>query len=105
MEQYMDKYRVPYVIWANYPLPDTVQGEDVSLNFLSLDLLTCVGLKGDSYLQFLSEMRQVMPVATFVGYKDPEGNAYSHWETTELTSLLEDYQCVQYERLFGMEDG
>ena len=45
-----------------------------------------------------------MPVATFVGYKDPEGNAYSHWETTELTSLLEDYQCVQYERLFGMED-
>ena len=104
MEQYMDKYRVPYVIWANYPLPDTVQGEDVSLNFLSLDLLTCVGLKGDSYLQFLSEMRQVMPVATFVGYKDPEGNAYSHWETTELTSLLEDYQCVQYERLFGMED-
>ena len=64
-----------------------------------------MGLKGDSYLQFLSEMRQVMPVATFVGYKDPEGNAYSHWETTELTSLLVDYQCVQYERLFGMEDG
>ena len=105
MAQYMDKYRVPYVIWANYPLPEEVQGEDTSLNFLALDLLACAGLKGDSYLQFLQQLRQTLPVVTFVGYKDQAGNAYSHLESNDLTSLLEDYQCVQYERLFGMEDG
>ena len=33
MEQYMGKYYVPFVIWANYPLPGTGP-ETTSLNFL-----------------------------------------------------------------------
>ena len=104
MEQYMNRYRVPYVMWANYPLPEEISGEDTSLNFLSLDLLTAAGLKGDSFLTFLAQLREEMPVATFVGYGDTEGNAYSHLETTALTPLLDDYQCVQYERLFGLDE-
>lgn len=104
MEQYMDRYRVPYVMWANYPLPEEITGEDTSLNFLALDLLTAAGLEGDNFMSFLAQLREQMPVATFVGYEDTEGNAYSHLETTALTPLLDDYQCVQYERLFGLED-
>lgn len=104
MEQYMGRYRVPYVMWANYDLPEEISGEDTSLNFLALDLLTAAGLEGDSFMTFLAQLREQMPVATFVGYEDTEGNAYSHLETTALTPLLDDYQCVQYERLFGLEE-
>ena len=91
-------------MWANYDLPEEISGEDTSLNYLALDVLTAAGLEGDSFMNFLAQLREQMPVATFVGYGDPEGNAYSHLETTALTPLLDDYQCVQYERLFGLEE-
>lgn len=104
MEQYMDKYRVPYVVWANFPLEEEEQsGTTTSLNFLSQYILEYTGVQSDSYFSFLDRLRQTLPAITFVGYLDQEGNAYSHLETNEFTSLIEDYQCVQYERLFGLE--
>ena len=104
MEQYMDKYRVPYVVWANFPLEEEEQsGATTSLNFLSQYILEYTGVQSDSYFSFLDRLRQTLPAITFVGYLDQEGNAYSHLENNEFTSLIEDYQCVQYERLFGLE--
>ena len=104
MEQYMDKYRVPYVVWANFPLEEEEQsGATTSLNFLSQYILEYTGVQSDSYFSFLDRLRQTLPAITFVGYLDQEGNAYSHLETNSFTSLIEDYQCVQYERLFGLE--
>ena len=104
MEQYMDKYRVPYVVWANFPLEEEEQsGATTSLNFLSQYILEYTGVQSDSYFSFLDRLRQTLPTITFVGYLDQEGNAYSHLETNSFTSLIEDYQCVQYERLFGLE--
>lgn len=43
MEQYMGKYYVPFVIWANYPLPGTGP-ETTSLNFLGQYLLRYAGI-------------------------------------------------------------
>ena len=37
---------------------------------------------------------------TFVGYTDALGEAYSHLETNAYTGKIEDYQRVQYDRLF-----
>lgn len=102
MEEYMYKFRTPYVIWANFPLDIPRQEPaDTSLNFLALDLLKYAGINGDEYHTFLDSFRQTVPALTFVGYTDSEGNAYSHLETNEYTRLIEDYQCVQYARLFG----
>ncbi len=102
MEEYMRKFRTPYVIWANFPL-DIPREEpaDTSLNFLALDLLKYAGINGDEYHTFLDNFRQTIPALTFVGYTDSQGNAHSHLETNEYTRLIEDYQCVQYDRLFG----
>ena len=41
---------------------------------------------------------------TFVGYTDTSGHAYSHLENNEYTSLIEQYQQVQYNNLFGGKD-
>ena len=100
MEEYMNKFRVPFVLWANYPLPETALPE-ISLNFLSSLLLDYAGLETDAYGQYLQTLRTSLPVVTFAGYMDSQGNAYSHWESTDFTAVLEDYQTLQYERLFG----
>ena len=104
MEEYMRKFRTPYVIWANFPL-DIPREEpaDTSLNFLALDLLKYAGINGDEYHTFLDNFRQTIPALTFVGYTDSQGNAHSHLENNEYTRLIEDYQCVQYDRLFGAD--
>ena len=103
MEQYMDKFRVPFVIWANYPLE--LEGpQETSLNFLSQYLLSYSGIPTDSYGRFLWSLQDILPALTFVGYKDTLGAAYSHLENNGYTSLIEDYQALQYDRLFGGED-
>ena len=100
MEQYMDKYRTPFVIWANYPLPDS-SIPDTSLNFLSQYLLRYSGLPQSTFDQYLWELHKTMPAMTFVGYTDAQGNAYSHLETNEFTPLIQEYRALQYNNLFG----
>ena len=104
MEQYMGKYRVPYVLWANYPVEFDAP-ESTSLNFLGQYLLRYAGIESDPYGAFLWDLQTVIPALTFVGYTDAQGNAYSHLETNEYTPLIEDYQCLQYMRLFGDRPG
>ena len=79
MEQYMGKYYVPFVIWANYPLPGTGP-ETTSLNFLGQYLLRYAGIAGTPY------------------------GDYSHLETNDFTARIEDYQRLQYNNLFGGQD-
>lgn len=100
MEQYMDKFRVPFVIWANYPL-ELGGPADTSLNFLGQYLLRYAGIESDSYGQYLWDLQTQLPAITFVGYLDPAGKAYSHLETNAYTGKILDYQRLQYDRLFG----
>ena len=103
MEQYMGKYQVPFLIWANYPLPEGGP-ENTSLNFLGQYLLRYAGIEGTTYGDFLWDLQTRLPAVTFVGYTDTEGHAYSHLESNGWTALIEDYQRVQYNNLFGGAD-
>ena len=100
MEQYMGKFRVPFLIWANYPLPE--DGPEVtSLNFLGQYVLRYAGIEPDGYGAYLWEFQKELLAMTFVGYMDREGNAYSHLETNGFSERIEEYRGVQYERVFG----
>lgn len=103
MEQYMGKYQVPFVVWANYPLPEEVP-QVTSLNFLALYVLRCASLEGTAWNDFLWDVQEQLPAMTFVGYTDTSGHAYSHLENNEYTSLIEQYRQVQYNNLFGGGD-
>ncbi|WP_242623806.1 LTA synthase family protein [Intestinimonas massiliensis (ex Afouda et al. 2020)] len=103
MGQYMEKYFVPFVIWANYPLPE--EGPEItSLNFLGQYLLRYAGIGSTAYGDFLWQLQEQLPALTFVGYLDQSGHAYSHLENNDYTPLIQDYQCVQYNNLFGRDE-
>ena len=104
MEQYMAKFQVPYVIWSNTPLDTENAGEYTSLNFLGQHLLDYAGVDRDLYGKFLNKVEQQLPVFTSVGYIDPQGKAYSHYESNQYDQLKEDYQLLQYDRLFGISE-
>ena len=105
MEEYMNKFRVPFVIWANYSLPSPesigLNPEITSLNFLAQYVLECAGMSGNDYGEFLKSVSSELPALTFAGYFDSQGEAYSHLETNEYGELIEEYQTVQYGELFG----
>lgn len=103
MEQYMGKFQTPFVIWANYPLEDGGP-EMSSLNFLGQYLLHYAGVKTSVYEDFLTETQETLPAFTFVGYFDQSGKAYSHLSRTEYDDLIEKYQIMQYNNLFGGDD-
>lgn len=102
MEQYMGKFKVPFVIWANYELPDDTI-ERTSLNFLGQTTLQYAGIEQTPYGEFLNTVSEQIPALTFAGYFDKEGNAYSHLEETQFDELIHQYSLLQYENLFGGE--
>ncbi len=100
MEEYMGKFRVPYLIWTNYEW-EAETPELMSLNFLGEYVLECAGIDSGEYGDFLREFRQEIPALTFSGYFDAEGNAHSHLETNAFAEKIEEYQIVQYQEMFG----
>ena len=102
MEQYMGRYQTPFLIWANYPLPQTELPVS-SLNFLGQHLLSLSGIRNSVYGDYLSGLEQQLPAYTFVGYMDADGKAYSHLESNRYDSLIEDYRAFAYNNLFGAQ--
>lgn len=102
MEQYMGRYQTPFLIWANYPLPQTELPVS-SLNFLGQHLLSLSGIRNSVYGDYLSGFEQQLPAFTFVGYMDAEGKAYSHLESNRYDPLIEDYRAFAYNNLFGAQ--
>ena len=102
MGQYLDKFKVPYIIWANYDLGED-EGKDTSLNFLAQELLKYAGIPAGDYGDYLNGFRETVPVVSFAGYKDARGNAYSHLEDTVFTQDIHNYQIVQYGILFDRQ--
>lgn len=100
MEQYMGKFKVPFVIWANYDLPED-EIERTSLNFLGQTTLQYAGIEQTAYGEFLNTVSEQVPVLTFAGYFDKAGNAYSHLEETQFDEIIHQYNLLQYENLFG----
>lgn len=102
MEQYMDKYKTPFLIWANYDLPDD-EIPTTSLNFLGQYLLSYAGIENSVYGDYLENFQEVLPAMTFVGYIDRDGKAYSHLEQNGYTEMIEDYRAFAYDNLFGAQ--
>ena len=102
MEQYMGRYQTPFLIWANYPLPQTELPVS-SLNFLGQHLLSLSGIRNSVYGDYLSGFEQQLPVFTFVGYMDADGKAYSHLESNRYDPMIEDCRAFAYNNLFGAQ--
>lgn len=102
MEEYMGKFRVPFVIWNNYGL-EIETPEITSLNFLGRYVMECAGIEEGPYGDFLNRFCREIPALTFAGYFDETGNAHSHLETNTYKEKIKEYQIVQYYTLFDRE--
>ncbi|MDE6014481.1 MAG: LTA synthase family protein [Acetatifactor sp.] len=89
-------YKTPFVIWANYDIPEA-EGLDISMSYLGVLLQQTAGVEMTPYFRFLAGQMEEYPVVTVNGYVDREGN-YSNWSGSG--EEFPDYRMLQYNYLF-----
>lgn len=101
----MQKYMVPFFIWANYDIPEETLA-CTSLNYLGRYLLEAAGLELPLYDQFLGEMEKTIPALNALGYYSREAGTFLPLEEAqgEEENWLRRYAMVQYNNLFDRKN-
>lgn len=90
------RYKVPFIIWANYNIKEETNVE-TSVNFLAAKTLSIAGLPLSNYDSYLQELQHSYPVISAMQVTDKDGNSTP---ADEQTDALNQYQQVQYYQLF-----
>lgn len=97
LEEFQKGYVVPFVMWANYEIEEETV-DKISVNYLSSLLLEKADLPMTAYQQYLSQLREVMPVITANVFIDAEGT-YHTLDETVLEEERNEYAILQYNHL------
>lgn len=103
LEQLQKRYMTPFVIWANYDIPEQ-QIEATSANYLSSLLMKTAGLPLTQYQQFLCSLSQQIPAINANGYLGDNGQWYTFDQQSPYEELLNQYQILQYNSLFDYKN-
>lgn len=99
---YEEKYRVPFLLWANYDITED-DVKQLSANYLSTYLLKTAGLQGTAYNEYLMQLYEELPVINAHFYKTREGTIHPLSSVTAYSKLLQDYRCIGYNNALDKE--
>lgn len=94
-----NKYIVPFVLWANYDIPEE-KNLLISPGYLRGKLLDTAGIPLSNYDGFLAEGREKYSAISFYGGFDNMGNTVG-WENLLQNEWIKKYQILQYANVFG----
>ena len=90
------KYKVPFMIWANYDIEEQ-DNVEISCNFISAYMRKVIGGRLTGYDKFLLSVWDELPSLSAISILDKDGNVH---ETDTLTDdqkkILNEYRLVQY---------
>ena len=98
LEQTQARYTTPFVIWANYDIPEETIPL-LSANYLSSYVMKVAGVDMPLYNQYLLKLSETLPVINGVGIVDNTGTHYE-LEKNPYSDLLDAYEKVVYNHLF-----
>ena len=105
-EERMVEFLVPFVVWANYDIPEE---DDVLLssNYFGLLVSDLAGVERTPYMEFIADVAEALPVIHKLGFIDDEGqfiDSRSELDAEEA-ALLDTYEMLAYNYLFDREEG
>ena len=105
-EERMVEFLVPFVVWANYDIPED---DDVflSCNYFGLLVSDLAGVERTPYMEFIADVAEALPVIHKLGFVDDEGefiDSRSQLDPEEA-QLLDTYEMLAYNYLFDREQG
>ncbi len=103
-EELMEKYEVPFIVWANYDIEEEVV-EKTSLNYLYSIIADRLDLPMSGYHRFLLDLQKQIPVINALGYWGADGVFYElDDEESPYYEALNEYQILEYNYIFGKEN-
>lgn len=103
-EERMEKYKVPFVCWANYDIEEEVI-EKTSLNYLYSVIADRLGLPLTGYQKYLLDLREEIPVIAAGGYWTADGDFYElSDEESPYFDRINEYNILEYNYIFGKDD-
>lgn len=105
LDEQLLKRTVPFVIWANYDIPEQTI-ECTSLNYLGRYMLEAAGMELPAYYQFLKEMETVIPAFNHMAYYSAEQGEFLTLDQAagKEKDWLEKYGMLQYNSLFDSKN-
>lgn len=105
-EERMTKYLVPFVVWANYDIPED-ENVVMSSNYFGVYFSELAGMEQTPYMEFISDVAEKLPVIHKLGYINDEGEFIdSRAELDdEESGLLDMYEKLAYNYLFDRRQG
>lgn len=95
-QEVLQQYAVPFFLWANYDIEER-QDVVISPNFLGVLTAQTAGLPLTGYMEFLSELYEVMPAITPVGFVTADGQFLKKSELNqEQQDWLWKYEVLNY---------
>ena len=99
-EDYSRLRQTPFLIWSNKGV-NAEKIDDISLNYLSNEVMEAAGLPKSRYQQELDKIRCDIPIISSYGYKTADGEWYSINDVADkYKGTLNEYETVQYYRMF-----
>ncbi|MBQ6848646.1 MAG: LTA synthase family protein [Clostridia bacterium] len=98
------RYTTPFVIWANYDIPEQ-ELPLLSANYLSSYVMKVAGMTEEEmplYNQYLLKLSETLPVVSGICVVDNNGTYYEP-DKNPYGELLADYEKVVYNHLFDEE--
>lgn len=100
-EELMEKYRIPFVAWANYDIEEETI-EKTSLNYLYSILAERLNLPMTGYQKYLVDLRKEIPVLSAGGYWTKDGEFYELGDKeSPCFEKINEYHILEYNYIFG----
>ncbi|MCD7766846.1 MAG: sulfatase-like hydrolase/transferase, partial [Lachnospiraceae bacterium] len=100
-EELMEKYKIPFIVWANYDIEEETI-EATSLNYLYSIIADRLGLSMTGYQEYLLDLSEEIPVINSVGYWGADGEFYElDDKDSPYYELVNEYNILEYNDIFG----
>ena len=98
-EEEARRYKVPFIIWANYDI-EAASNVETSANYLGSHVLRAAGLPLYDYRNYLSQLEGQYPVLTAIRAENAQGISTP---VKDVKSTLQGYMTLQYYNIFSQK--
>lgn len=104
IEEQMEKYKVPFIAWANYDIEEETI-KKTSINYLYSVLADRLNLPMTGYQNYLLQLSEELPVLAAGGYWTKDGAFYAlNDEESPYFDKVNEYHILEYNHIFGKKN-
>ena len=101
---YARLHQTPFIIWSNKGV-QSKEIQQMSLNYLSNEVMKVAGLPLAPYQQELEKVREKLPVISMFGFMNSDNEWFDiNAEDKKTKDIKNEYNIMQYYRMFGKDE-